>query len=76
MNPKRVASVWWCGDDYCDCCQAQIHDVFPSDGQKPGINRTLVATGRFYTDGDGWVNGIAQIEMEHLALLYGAEVET
>lgn len=25
---RRVAYIWWCGDDHCDCHQPVIEDLF------------------------------------------------
>jgi hypothetical protein len=68
---RRVARVWWCGDDYCDCTQAEVVDITPTHGRFVRTER--VAAGTFFTDGEGYPH--THVERDHLALLYGAEIE-
>ena len=72
-KPRRVAEVWWCGDEVCDCQQAQVVDITPNlDAGYPWIKWERVATGTFFTDGEGYPQTV--IERDHLALLYGADI--
>lgn len=70
--PRRSATVWACDDEVCDCCQAIVEDIerHPKFGP-PYVQRTRVAEGPFYTDGEGWIDGRVHIDRDHLALLYG-----
>ena len=47
-----LALVWWCGDDICDCSQAQIEQIFPNPVGRPWILRERVWQGPFYTHGE------------------------
>jgi len=70
---RRIAEIWWCGDDVCDCEQAVVDDISPNlDVGYPWIRRERVATGTFFTNGEGYPQTV--IERDHLALLYGAEI--
>ena len=71
------AEVWWCGDDHCDCTQAQINRIEPNrNAGPPWINRETVWEGPFHTD--SWEEpGSAMRELEaRLAELeaVGAEI--
>jgi hypothetical protein len=71
--PRRSATVWYCDDEVCNCSQAIVEDIerHPTLGGNY-VKRTRVATGRFYTDGEGFIDNRHGIERDHLALLYGA----
>lgn len=53
-----VGQVWYCDDDYCNCSQAQVIDVFKNKtewrdyfGQR-WVVHLGVWEGKFYTDGE------------------------
>lgn len=51
---QLVASVWWCGDEACDCYQAQISNRQKGQLHEHGYVGRLIDErwqGRFYTDG-------------------------
>ena len=54
-NQERLqAYIWWCGDDQCNCQQAQIRGVKPNhEAGYPWIKPVTIWTGTFFTDGEG-----------------------
>lgn len=68
------AHVWWCGDEWCDCTQAQIERVGPNrTAGPPFVIRESVWEGEFYTDGEQGAEADLQ---QHLAELEAAgEIE-
>jgi hypothetical protein len=50
LRPRLVASVWWCGDDYCDCTKPVIERITPNtNAGYPWIQREQLWEGRFLT---------------------------
>jgi hypothetical protein len=61
-----VASVWWCGDDYCDCTQPIVELVEPNfRAGYPWVKRERHWEGTFETDGEGdsevWRRELAEV---------------
>lgn len=51
LKSKVVASVWWCGDEYCDCTEPVIERISPNfRAGYPWIQREPLWTGKFLTD--------------------------
>jgi len=47
-------SIWWCGDDICDCYQPQIEHISPNNiAGPPWLRRETLWTGEFIT-GASW----------------------
>lgn len=44
-----LARVWWCGDDHCDCTQAQIELIEPNPVGRPWIKREIRWKGPFHS---------------------------
>ena len=70
-----VASVWYCGDEYCNCTQPQIEIVRPNlKASYPWIQRERIWEGTFRTDGEGsqdeW-----RCELEPAAAEYGITLD-
>jgi hypothetical protein len=52
-STRFVAIAWWCGDEVCDCTQAQIDKVTPNvTAGYPWIARERVWEGEFFSDGE------------------------
>jgi hypothetical protein len=49
---RTVGEVWWCGDDYCDCTQAQIVEIYRNKVVQPGVVRIAIWQGAFFTEGE------------------------
>ena len=48
---RIVASMWYCGDDYCDCTQPVIERITPNHAAGyPWIRRETLWSGTFLTD--------------------------
>lgn len=47
-----IAEVWWCGDEWCNCTQAQIVARFRNLFDSRWIVPVRIWSGEFYTDGD------------------------
>ena len=47
----RIAYIWWCGDDWCDCTQPVVENVQPNlKGGIPGVvTRERVWSGTFHS---------------------------
>jgi hypothetical protein len=43
-----VAEVWWCGDEECDCTQAQVHDVYRNRVTGISVIRVFVWEGDYH----------------------------
>lgn len=56
---KLVATVWWCGDEYCDCTQAQIQHWVRNQNDTRFVPGTTLWWGTFHTDGTGWVDDLS-----------------
>jgi hypothetical protein len=48
-----IAQVWWCGDMWCDCTQAQIVERYHNLKAPGWIVSIGVWEGEFHTDGEG-----------------------
>jgi hypothetical protein len=45
---RTVAEVWWCGDEECDCTQAQIVQIGPDRvAGFPWVTRRVLWAGQF-----------------------------
>lgn len=69
-GPVRIeASVWWCGDNWCDCTQAQIVAVYPAPNSAriSSEDRDLLWEGRFQSGGP-WADDepTSDVELENL----------
>lgn len=54
-RPRYDASVWWCGDEYCDCQQPQIVLRTPNlTVGRPWDRLTTIWQGEFTTGGEGY----------------------
>lgn len=49
---RVVGEVWRCGDDYCDCTQAQLVEIYRNKVVQPAVVRVVVWEGEFFTDGE------------------------
>lgn len=47
-----IAHVWWCGDDYCDCTQAQITARFHNVVVPHALVLRTLWEGEFHTDSE------------------------
>jgi hypothetical protein len=47
-----VGQVWWCGDDWCDCSQAQIVARFSNIIDPRFLVLRTLWQGEFHTDGE------------------------
>jgi hypothetical protein len=47
-----IARVWWCGDDWCDCTQAQITARFCNIVVPNAVVLHTLWRGEFHTDGE------------------------
>ena len=51
---RTVGEVWYCGDDWCGCTQAQITEIYrnlkPPPGAPQAVVRVTVWEGEFRTD--------------------------
>lgn len=70
---RRVAYVWWCGDESCNCTQAVVEDVRPNPRHPCYVIREHVAAGPFYIDGEGDIDGRVNLDADYLAFIYGAD---
>ena len=72
-----LARVWYCGDEVCDCSQAQVERIGPNRvAGPPWITRETVWQGEFHSW--SWEEpGLAEAELQqHLAELEAAgEIE-
>jgi hypothetical protein len=50
--PRVEGYVWWCGDEWCDCTQAQIERVVPNPNWPGTVLRTVIWSGTFYSGGE------------------------
>jgi len=68
------AYVWYCGDEVCDCSQAQVVRVGPNrTAGPPWVTREPVWEGQFYSDDEQGAEADLQ---QHLAELEAAgEIE-
>ena len=48
--------VWWCGDDVCDCTQAQIVRRRPNETDPRFQRIDLLWKGTFFSDGESGAN--------------------
>lgn len=47
-QPRIVASIWWCGDEWCDCTQPVIERITPNrEVGYPWIRRETLWSGKF-----------------------------
>lgn len=46
------AEVWWCGDEWCDCTQAQVTARFRNLLDSRWIVPRVLWQGTFFTDGE------------------------
>lgn len=49
LEPQVVASIWWCGDEYCDCTEPVIERISPGT-RYPWVRRERLWEGTFLTD--------------------------
>lgn len=62
---KLEARVWWCGDELCDCRQAEIDRITPNHrAGYPWIHREPVWRGTFYSDGEGVAETVEELRDE------------
>lgn len=47
-----VGRVWWCGDDVCDCTEAQIVARFRNKVDPRFVVPRILWRGEFHTDGE------------------------
>ena len=52
LGDLLVGHVWYCGDDYCNCSQANI--TMRRKNEHGFYNPHTIWEGKFYSDGDGW----------------------
>jgi hypothetical protein len=65
------ASMWWCGDNDCDCTQPLIERITPNlDAGYPWINRETLWSGEFLTA--TYEYSMEQREERHMAPLRAA----
>ena len=51
LQPRVIARIWWCGDDYCDCTKPLIERITPNrEAGYPWIRREALWSGKFITD--------------------------
>ena len=63
-RPTLEASMWWCGDDDCDCWQPQIDRLTPNfKGGYPWIHREEVWRGDFHSQPEAseWAAQLQQL---------------
>lgn len=47
-----IGRIWECNDDYCDCSEAQIQEIYANKKAPGWIIRNTIWNGKFYTDGE------------------------
>jgi hypothetical protein len=67
-EPRLVAELWWCGDDWCDCTKPQIVRITPNtDAGYPCVRRELIWEGEFLAE--TWLYDWDELERMHDAPL-------
>lgn len=49
---ELYAYVWWCGDEYCDCTQAQIVHIIERNQYGGWRESRVIWNGTYATEGD------------------------
>lgn len=73
---KLVATIWFCGDEICDCNQAVIIKVITFVGRNPHRSQERVWEGTFFSEPttEDWVT--IRRELVEAADRYGITVNT
>jgi hypothetical protein len=63
VSARLEFSVWWCGDEVCDCVQAQVVRLTP--GARAGwAHREIVWQGTFFSGGEGSAEAADELRVE------------
>lgn len=61
-----IGKVWYCGDDYCDCTQAEIVERYENKTAPGWIVPVCIWQGEFHTDGEPGANEELAAKREEL----------